>query len=206
MKRPRFFPGLALALTLSGCAAGRTVSVVQPGSPGEPSKPTTVTAVAGGYTADDVSFMHGMMHHHQQALDMVALIEARTDSEPLRLLGERIALTQREEIGLMRTWLEQRGESVPDPTAHAMMEMPLPQGMLTPEEMAALAASSGVEFERLFLEDMIRHHQGAVSMVDRLFASAGGGQESAVFQFASGVVSEQPIEIARMRRMLASLP
>lgn len=156
------------------------------------------------WTEDDVAFMRGMIAHHQQALEMTALVPGRTDREDIALLANRIELSQDVEIRLMRSWLEQRGQS----TAPAMAMAhggAMPNGMLTPEEMQQLAAASGDEFARLFLSLMIRHHQGAVEMVNALFASPGGGQESGVFQFATGVASDQPIEIARMRRMLAAL-
>jgi uncharacterized protein (DUF305 family) len=76
-------------------------------------------------------------------------------------------------------------------------------GMLTPEQLASLADASGTEFDRLFLEFMIFHHEGAIMMVQELFNSAEGGQEGEVFQFASHVDSDQRIEIDRMRGMLA---
>ena len=78
-------------------------------------------------------------------------------------------------------------------------------GMLTPEQMAELGAERGSEFDRLFLEQMIMHHQGAVIMVEQLFASPGAGQESVIFGFASDVVADQSMEITRMRRMRGTL-
>ena len=78
--------------------------------------------------------------------------------------------------------------------------------MLTPEQMAELAASDGVEFDRLFLELMIGHHQGALTMVDELFSTTGGGQESFTYQFAADVDADQDMEIRRMRQMLEEMP
>jgi uncharacterized protein (DUF305 family) len=155
----------------------------------------------------DVAFMQGMIAHHGQALEMVALIPGRTARPDFQLLGERIGVSQRDEIGMMQRWLRAHGAEVPDSaSAHAHMAMGhgMP-GMLTPQEMAQLAASSGAAFERLFLSGMIRHHQGALSMVGQLFATRGGGQESEVFRFATDVDADQRAEIARMQSLLAAL-
>jgi uncharacterized protein (DUF305 family) len=78
-------------------------------------------------------------------------------------------------------------------------------GMLSPEEMNRLAAASGVEFDRLFLESMIKHHDGALTMVNELFASPGAGQEPEIFGFASDVDADQRIEIDRMSAMLSEM-
>jgi uncharacterized protein (DUF305 family) len=78
-------------------------------------------------------------------------------------------------------------------------------GMLTDEEMAALAAAKGAEFDRLFLSGMIKHHNGALTMVSELFASPGAAQESEVFAFASDVDADQRMEINRMSTMLKEL-
>jgi uncharacterized protein (DUF305 family) len=75
-------------------------------------------------------------------------------------------------------------------------------GMLTDEEMARLTAAKGVAFDRLFLQLMIKHHQGALQMVKELFAQPGAGQEARIFAFASDVEADQQIEIDRMRQML----
>lgn len=159
-----------------------------------------------GPTEADVRFMQGMIAHHAQALTMTGLVPTRSRSENIRLLTERIAVSQRDEIALMQRWLRDRGEEVPTPEAghehhmaggdHALMP-----GMLTPQQLDRLAAATGAEFDRLFLEFMIRHHEGALAMVAELFASPGAGQESATFQLASEVDADQRMEIARMRQM-----
>jgi uncharacterized protein (DUF305 family) len=153
----------------------------------------------------DVRFMQGMIAHHAQALEMAALIPSRSTTEQMRLLGERIDVSQRDEINAIRSWLRKRGEAVPDSTSpHAGHErMP---GMLTAEEMARLAAAHGTEFDRLFLEFMIHHHEGALTMVATLFATPGATQESQIYSFASDVDADQRAEIRRMRTMLDALP
>jgi uncharacterized protein (DUF305 family) len=101
----------------------------------------------------------------------------------------------------MRAWLEARGEPL---TGHDAHHAPLPRmpGMLTAEEMSLLSAATGAPFDRLFLELMIKHHEGALTMVRDLFATPAAGQESDIFVFASDVVADQQMEIARMKRLL----
>lgn len=158
----------------------------------------------------DVAFMKGMIHHHAQAVEMVALIADRTSSTTLRSLGERIDVSQRDEIEMMQQWLRARGEEAPDPLPHLGMEMgdhgmPMMAGMLTKAQMAELRAARGPAFDRLFLSGMIQHHEGALTMVRELFATTGGGQETAIFRFASDIDADQRAEIARMRAMLRQL-
>lgn len=153
-----------------------------------------------GYSEADVRFMQGMIPHHAQALDMTGLIAERTENQDIHRLAQRIEISQRDEIARMQRWLERRGESVPGEHHHGAL-MP---GMLTEEEMARLSAARGSEFDRLFLELMIHHHEGALVMVDDLFTTDGAGQEMEIFLFASHVDSDQRAEIARMRSMLNS--
>jgi uncharacterized protein (DUF305 family) len=168
-----------------------------------------VPADTNGYSPADVSFMQGMIGHHAQALEMTALVPARTARADLRLLAERIRVSQESEIKTMEQWLLARGEQLPclEPGhEHGGMEHMLMPGMATPEQMARMAAATGAEFDRLFLESMIRHHQGALAMVAALFATPGAGQEPQVFGFASDVDADQRAEIARMEALLGALP
>jgi uncharacterized protein (DUF305 family) len=153
--------------------------------------------------------MQHMIGHHAQALEMTKLVPARTSREDLRLLAERIEVSQRDEIAQMRQWLAHRGEAPPAPDAHqhaAMGHGPSMPGMLTAAELEQLAAASGTGFERLFLEKMIRHHEGAITMVRRLFGTPGAAQETETYRFATEVEADQRAEIARMRALLSRLP
>ncbi len=183
--------------------------LVQPGAPGEATRPIATAAATDlsgvEATAADVEFMQGMIGHHAQALEMTALLYERTEWQDMRLLAQRIDVSQADEIGMMQGWLEARDETVPQGDEHHQHAGMLMPGMLTPEQMAELGAERGSEFDRLFLEQMIMHHQGAVIMVEQLFASAGAGQESVIFGFASDVVADQSMEITRMRRMRGTL-
>ncbi len=162
--------------------------------------------------------MQGMIMHHAQAVEMTALIESRTQNKELRLLGARISHSQAEEINFMKRWLEARGESalMPMPKtsgdhAHHNMNMPsmnmssqpmLMPGMLTAKQMDALRKAKGPEFDRLFLNGMIQHHNGALVMVKDLFDTAGAGQDAELFNFATDVESGQRAEIKIMQTML----
>jgi uncharacterized protein (DUF305 family) len=169
------------------------------------------------HTEADTKFMQGMIHHHAQAVAMAALVPTRSARQDLTMLAQRIDVSQVDEIDWMRTWLRDRGETVPAAltapdahAAHAAGAEPSPvvmmPGMLSADAMAALERASGAEFDRLFLEGMIRHHEGAIVMVAQLFATPGAGQESTIFGFASDVDADQRAEIARMRRLLESMP
>jgi uncharacterized protein (DUF305 family) len=203
----------AATLPLGACARAQnavldppTAPIVQPGAPGEPSRVITPEQAAGvprvQHTAADVRFMHGMLAHHAQALEMTVMRPERSASADLRLMALRIELSQADEIKMMQEWLQARGEPLPDAHADHAGHGALMPGMLTPEELARLRASAGAGFDRLFLELMIKHHLGAIQMVDELFATAGAGQESALFAFASDIVDDQRIEIDRMAAML----
>jgi len=149
--------------------------------------------------------MQGMIGHHAQALEMTALLPSRTAREDMRLLASRIELSQADEIAAMRRWLEAHGETVPDLRSHHAHGSALMPGMLTPDEMGRLEAATGAEFDRLFLEFMIKHHDGALLMVSELFSTAGAGEEPDIFAFASDVDADQRIEIDRMSAMLLEI-
>jgi len=149
--------------------------------------------------------MQGMIGHHAQAIEMTALLPTRTAREDMRLLARRIELSQADEIRWMERWLEVRGKAVPDAHAHHAHDAVLMPGMLTQEELTRLAAAAASDFDRLFLEFMIKHHEGALVMVNDLFMTDGAGQESEIFGFASDVDTDQRIEIDRMTTMLREL-
>jgi uncharacterized protein (DUF305 family) len=205
----------AIGVAVLAGASCRTASVeqkppiVQPGAPGESSHVVAAAAAADlshvGYTQADVRFMQGMIGHHAQAVEMVALIPTRTSREDMRLLGHRIDVSQADEIKMMQHWLAVRRQEVPGEHAHHMHDAKLMPGMLTPEEMEHLTAATGDEFDRLFLEGMIKHHGGALTMVEELFATPGAGQEVEIFSFASDVDADQRMEIERMGAMLTTI-
>jgi uncharacterized protein (DUF305 family) len=136
---------------------------------------------------------------------MAALVYQNSQSDEMKLLAKRIEVSQTDEINMMKDWLESRGETLPDAHAHHAGDHALMPGMLTQAEMQRLAAAKGAEFDRLFLQGMIKHHQGALTMVKVLFETPGAGQDAEIFAFASDVDADQSMEIDRMAAMLAAL-
>lgn len=147
--------------------------------------------------------MQRMITHHAQAGEMTALLRTRTARPDMRLLAGRIEASQEDEMAFMRRWLEVRGQAAPDAHTHHDHGGTMP-GMLSAGEMARLSGSSGPEFDRLFLEGMIKHHAGALTMVADLFTAQGAGQDTEIFAFASDVDADQRIEIGRMQGMLSA--
>jgi uncharacterized protein (DUF305 family) len=198
-----------LATACRSAAVGSPTPIVQPGAPGQETRVISVEKAVDlsrvGHTPADVRFMQEMIGHHAQALEMTALIPSRTSREEMKQLGKRIEISQEDEIKMMQTWLKDRGQPAPDVHAHHAHGAKLMPGMLTPEEMKRLSDANGVEFDRLFLEGMIKHHEGALIMVKDLFDNNGAGQESEVFAFVSDVEADQQMEIDRMYAMLKEL-
>lgn len=212
---------LAAAALLAGCSGGDdpearpttgevAPNIVQPGAPGEPSRTLSIEELAAlepeRHVDVDTAFMQGMIHHHAQALRMTALVPKRSASDDVQTLARRIDVSQEGEIELMTDWLRARGEPAPElhrrhGHAHGGGQVVMP-GMLSEEELRQLEAADGAGFDRLFLEFMIRHHEGALTMVEQLYAG-GGGLESEVDMFARHVDTDQQIEINRMRDLLA---
>ncbi len=165
------------------------------------------------YTRADIDFMSGMIGHHAQAVVMANWAPSHGASAGVQTVCARIALGQTAEIGLMQQWLRERGLPVPqaDPRGLKMtmngheMFMAMP-GMLNAAQMAQLDSARGRAFDSLFLTDMIQHHEGALIMVDTLFATPGAAQDEKVFKFATNVQADQTVEIDRMQQMLDQLP
>src|SRR5690606_24739400 len=199
---------IAAALCVAVPVFGQ-VPIVQPGVPGEPSRLISAEEATNlaslRFSAADVKFVRDMLVHHAQALEMTALVEARTTRDAIRRLGERIELSQRDEIEMMQTWLREHGLDEPDPAAHHDHGSESMPGMATPEQMAALEDAAGHAFDVLFLELMIEHHKGALRMVEDLLEQPGSAQDPVLFEFTSDVTADQSSEIERMDTMLAGL-
>ena len=215
-------PLILCALAACASSPSQKGPVLAPGagvvSTGTPSTATaaaiaTADSAARAFAPADVEFMQGMIPHHAQAVIMgkwAATHGARADVQRLCL---RIVAAQSDEIGMMRRWLRDRKQDVPDSTAtrHVMKmngmthEMMMP-GMLSDDEMAQLDKARGPAFDRLFLNGMIRHHRGAISMVETLLSNGNAGHDESVFRFANDVVSDQSAEINLMLRMLDTVP
>jgi uncharacterized protein (DUF305 family) len=207
---------LSGAVCAAGCASARPAAQPAGNPPAAPQNTLHATPPGLGhypYSDADVAFMTGMIPHHAQAVIMAGWAPTHGARHDVAVLCERIVVAQRDEISLMQNWLRDRGLPVPDASSTRMKmsmggmehDMLMP-GMLTDEEMAALDRARGPEFDRLFLEGMIRHHQGAIDMVDTLFDSYGAAQDEMIFKFANDVFADQSTEIDRMKQMLAEVP
>ncbi len=211
----RVLAAAVCVLVLAGCTSdpseesGDDAPVVQLGGPSESNRTLSddeaAAITAPAYTDADVAFVQGMIAHHRQALDMTAMVEPRTESRDIRALAKRMDVGQRDEIGQLEGWLKDRGQDVPGAHAHhGAGHSEMMPGMLTAEELAHLKSAQGKRFETLFLQYMIRHHEGAVVMVEQLLGGGQGGQESQVFQLAQHMDSDQRVEISRMKSELAA--
>ena len=213
---------LSLSSTTAPCQQAKTppggVSIVQPGAPGQSNKtltPETASAAQRRPSEADIKFMQGMIMHHAQAVEMTELLRTRSQNTEIQALGKRISISQTDEMRFMKQWLTDRGLPLSGNGSMDMAgmdmagmdhmdmgPMPMMPGMLTPEQMKALAAAAGPAFDHLFLTGMIQHHTGALTMVKGLFASPGAGQDPQLFDFASDVDNTQQAEIDIMRHML----
>ena len=205
----RAFAG-AVLLGFSTMALAQQAPIVHPGPPGEASRTLTadeaIEIANTSYSPDDVTFMQDMIPHHNQAMQMAELVADRTNRPELVDVAGRINVSQQDEIQFMQQWLRSRGERVPNPTAHdAMHTDHRMAGMATPRQMEELAASNGTDFDRIFLQLMITHHEGAVTMVEELLEQPGSAYDPVLFEFTTDVTNDQTSEIERMHAVLVSL-
>ncbi|MGW1230067.1 DUF305 domain-containing protein [Streptomyces sp. NPDC001478] len=175
-------------------------SVVAPGRPGEPARTLSPSQAAKEAAVDspntaDVRYVRRMILHHTQALEMTALVPSRARSSSVKRLAARITAAQRPEIGAMEGWLSRHGkdEKAAGHDDHAAMP-----GMATAAQLEELRAAKGAAFDRLFLDLMITHHQGAVTMATEVLSQGNNVQ---VEEMADDVVAQQTSEIGRMRAL-----
>jgi len=212
----------AIVLGAGACASAATprapvlasgAGVVVPGSAATAVALATADSAARAFAPADVEFMQGMVPHHAQAVIMAGWASSHGARADIQRLCLRIMAAQSDEIAMMRRWLRERKQDVPDSNAtrHVMKmdgmshEMMMP-GMLTDAELARLDRARGSEFDRLFLNGMIGHHRGAIDMVNTLLSNGNAGHDETVFRFANDVVSDQSVEISVMLRMLETVP
>jgi len=208
--------GLALIIA-NACthhAAGKHIEIKEDDKKSihEPTAEQRALGIYQPYSDADIAFMTGMIPHHAQAVIMAGWAPTHGARSDVAILCERIVVGQADEIRSMQQWLSDHGLPVPDATATRMKmkmngvehDMLMP-GMLSDEEMAELDKARGREFDRLFLIGMIKHHQGAIDMVNDLFKAYGAAQDDTIYKFASDVFADQSIEIQVMRKMFASV-
>ncbi len=230
MTRPAFsISALACSAAVSvlmaaSSAWAQEAPLIQPGAPGQEGRALEGRDAArvadNRYSEDDVRFMQGMIHHHGQAVELAALVRDRTNNQAIIDLSGRINASQADEIAFMQTWLRERGETAPEPTptaatgdahaGHVMGHQAMDHsahaggmpGMATPQQMAELATQRGEAFDQMFLQLMIPHHEGAVTMVSDLLARSGSAYDPVLYRFANDVTNEQQAEINRMTALL----
>ena len=197
------------ALIIIATAAGPALAIARSQQLDPPARPDLVRQP---YSDADIEFMSGMIPHHAQAVLIAGWAKSHGARPDIAVLCERQVIAQRDEITFMRNWLRDRGQPVPAPDAtHHRMKMNgvehdmLMPGMLSPDELAQLDKVRGPEWDRLFLVSMIKHHQGALKMVDDLFGSYGAMQDDDVYTLASDIHADQTIEIERMQKLLEGL-
>jgi uncharacterized protein (DUF305 family) len=184
--------------------------IIQPGAPGDAAREISaedaIKIAKTSYSPADVLFMQDMIPHHNQAVQLAELVADRTNQPELMDVAGRIDVSQADEIEFMQQWLSERGENVPEPTAHeAMHTTHKMAGMASPEQMAELAQLESEEFDRLFLTLMIAHHEGAVTMVEELMKQPGAAYEPVLFEFTTNITEDQTAEIERMNTLLVGL-
>ncbi|MQA12291.1 MAG: DUF305 domain-containing protein [Pseudonocardiaceae bacterium] len=202
------------AFGLIGCtgepSAGResagSAPVIAPGKPGEQARTLSPdearnARVQPTVTEADVRYLRMMITHHEQAIEMTDLVDERVDSDDVRRIAARIADAQRPEITAMSGWLKRHGHPLPHGehgTQDGHAEMP---GMASPDQLTALGAAVGTDFDRLFLRLMISHHEGAVTMARDVLSA---GSHELVAEMAQDVIATQTKEIALMRALLTT--
>ncbi len=195
-----------IVMSFSSYSAAQDAPIVQPGAPGQAARSLSANEAASiadtRYSADDVAFMQNMIPHHAQAVEMAALVAQRTNMKELIDIAGRIDASQADEIKFMESWLEERGEVVSLGEGHGHHQM---AGMASTEQMAELAQAKSTDFDRMFLNLMIAHHKGAVTMVDNLTDQPGSAYDPVLFDFISDIKTDQSDEIERMNTLLSGL-
>ncbi|GIG11085.1 DUF305 domain-containing protein [Catellatospora coxensis] len=183
------------ALVLAGCGGHSGMDHGSGTSPG-----ATASSSIGAYNDADVAFAQAMIPHHQQAVRMAQLAPTRAADAEVKALAEQIRAAQDPEIATMTGWLQtwQRPTAMP---GHESGHQGMP-GMMSDAQLAALEAASGREFDRMFSELMIAHHEGAITMAQQELA---GGANPAAKELAQQIIAAQQAEIATMKALLARL-
>lgn len=187
---------LAAMFFLAACSSSQNESHTEHEQTSEP----VITGTPAGFNADDVAFATNMIPHHQQAIDLSALVPERSTNPAVMALAEKITAAQQPEINALRVFLVQWNENPEDGNAggheggHGQM-----QGMVDEATMAKLQTLKGSEFDTLWLESMISHHQGAIEMAK---AEIANGENVDAKSMAQAIVDTQEAEIGEMNDIL----
>jgi uncharacterized protein (DUF305 family) len=185
---------MAAALFLSSCSS--------PASDGQADHQQThqpvVTGQPAGYNADDVAFATNMIPHHQQAVELSAMVPDRSTNAELAALAQQISAAQQPEVNVMKVFLVQWNEN-PDTNAGHAGHGSTMEGMVDAATMTKLESLNGAEFDKRWLESMISHHQGAIEMAK---AEIANGDNVDAKTLATNIVTTQEAEIGQMKQML----
>jgi uncharacterized protein (DUF305 family) len=190
----RVAAALAAVLFLSSCSGATSDSHADHPKTDGP----VITGQPAGYNADDVAFATNMIPHHQQAVDLSAMVPDRSSNAGLIALAKQIAAAQQPEINVMKVFLVQWNEN-PDTNSGHQGHGNTMQGMVDAPTMAKLQSLNGAEFDKLWLESMISHHQGAIEMAK---AEVANGDNVDAKSLAQTIVTTQETEIGQMKQML----
>ena len=202
LAKPLATVGAALALVTLVAACGGGMGSAHDSSSGTVSHGSSQTSGQ----AVDIAFAQQMIPHHAQAMEMAELATTRASSPEVKALAAQITAAQDPEVRVMSTWLTAWG-ATPMPgmdasdSAHDMHGMDMGDGMMTQQDMDALAAANGTAFDTMWLEMMVAHHEGAVAMARKILESSANPEVTA---FAQKVIDGQTVEIAEMERLLAT--
>ena len=182
--------------------------IIQPGAPGEVSKklaPELASNIAGtSYVEADIKFLQGMIVHHEQAILMSSFASKRTNNKTILDLAKRIDVSQEDEINFMENWLAQRDIALINKSEKHHMHMHM-VGMASPKDLDNLRKSDSTDFDRLFLQLMIKHHDGAIEMVKELKKYPGSANDPIFNEFVSDLINDQSVEIERMNIIAVNL-
>ena len=182
--------------------------IIQPGAPGEASKklaPELASNIAStSYVEADIKFLQGMIVHHEQAILMSSFASKRTNNKTILDLAKRIDVSQEDEINFMENWLAQRDIALINNSEKHHMHMHM-VGMASPKDLDNLRKSDSTDFDRLFLQLMIKHHDGAIEMVKELKKYPGSANDPIFNEFVSDLINDQSVEIERMNIIAVNL-
>tara|TARA_B100001175_G_scaffold118805_1_gene100948 strand:- start:4757 stop:6946 length:2190 start_codon:yes stop_codon:yes gene_type:complete len=199
---------LSMIISLQFLSAEDNAPIIQPGAPGEPSKKLDAKAATDiantSFIKADVVFLQGMIVHHEQAILMSKMAKDRTNNKTILDLAGRIDVSQDDEINFMTSWLKDRDQSIPSMSHdhHKHLQM---VGMASIKQLDDLSKSKSTEFDRLFLQLMINHHDGALEMVKELKKFPGAAYDPVLNEFVSDLVNDQGVEIERMNTLAVGL-
>jgi len=205
--------GIATAVILAACGGASSSGTVHQSMPGmgasssaTSSPPSGGAPAAGPHNAADVAFATGMIPRHRQAITMAEMATSKATNDQVRSLAAAITSAQAPEIATMSGWLTGWGQPVPAATGgHDMSGMGTGgdmSGMMSGQEMQQLSTAAGAQFDRMWLQLMIKHHQGAVSMAQ---SELGTGQNGEAKQLAQQIIDAQNKEITTMTALLPTV-